>query len=180
MYRNVSQLINSLFFLLSSVLSVTFGSIGCHGNMCDDFRRPCCCLCRHIAVAIAMCDVIVLPPYCRNQWCMTSSDFLRLSLRMLSLWRHTFLACIPYPTETIDVITPKQNSTARRIFPGGNESTTRGLWQKNTAERQPQAAGWSCCGWSCSSLFQLGFQLDSLHVLKQLNIRRENFHLRKI
>jgi hypothetical protein len=27
----------------------------CHSDMRDDTRRPCCCLCRHIAVAIAIC-----------------------------------------------------------------------------------------------------------------------------
>jgi hypothetical protein len=26
----------------------------CHSYICDEFRRPCCCLCRHIAVVIAM------------------------------------------------------------------------------------------------------------------------------
>jgi hypothetical protein len=50
---------------------------------------------------------------------------------MLSLWRHTFLACIPYPIETIDVIT----SITRLIF----------VAETLKAKIMPQCLWWEFC-----------------------------------
>jgi hypothetical protein len=87
----------NIFTLKQPIYSATvYGNWNMKCDMRDDIRRPCCCLCRHIAVSIAIC--------------MTTSG-----CTTLTLWRHNFSGWQPLSGEILDVVTSKTSVSAANL-----------------------------------------------------------------